>query len=122
MAVTVWCATCHKRPRLGEVRRSSYGLVFDSRLPGAIGWEPGQRDALMDAFRERGSGWLPIPVAVGRCVVLLDDPDDSEVPAVECQGHRIELDTADLIAAAGRQANLRRAVNLTITHPEHTAQ
>lgn len=90
-AVLVYCATCaapdHQAP-LGAVRRSSAGLVFDARLPGGVTFPPGHREYLLDSFRARGAKRLPIPVAVGRCVVLLEDPADRETPAVECKGHR----------------------------------
>lgn len=119
VAVVVWCETCGSRTKLGEVRRSSAGLVFDAILPGAIGWQPGQREALLKGFRDRGAKRLPIPVAVGRCNLLLEDVDDEdagETPAVECRGHRIELSRADLIAAAGRQTHITKPANIGVRH------
>ena len=118
VAVVVWCDTCGHRKRLGEVRRSSAGLVFDALLPGSIGWAPGQREALLEGFHKRGAKRLPLPVAVGRCIVLLDDQDDrdADTPAVECSGHRIDLTRAELVEAAERQTHLKKPANIGVHH------
>ena len=120
VAVQVWCKTCggNNRKPLGEVRRSSVGLVFDAALPGAITWAPGQREALLETFRERGAGRLPLGVAQGRSVILVDDPEDTprDEPAVECRGHRIELTRSELVEAAQRQTEASRPVKVVVEH------
>lgn len=104
--VVVGCATplCGKKAkRLGEVRDSSLGLVFESRL--SVGFPEGSREALADGFRSRGAGWLPIPVAVGRCVVLLERaaPAGIDAPRVECPTcGTAQLAPAELVRAARR--------------------
>lgn len=124
-AAIVVCGTCTgNRKVLGELRRSTAGLVFDAPLPGGVTFAPGQREALMDHLRELGSGRLPIPVAIARSVVLIDDPNDAHMdpPTVECKGSRIELTREHLRGAAAGQMDLRKPVKIVIHHVEHNVK
>lgn len=104
--VVVGCAApeCGKKAkRLGEVRSTSQGLLFESRL--SAKFPSGTREAIADGFRNRGAGWLPIPVAVERCLVLLerDAPEGTDAPRVECQKcGESSVSPLELVAAAKR--------------------
>lgn len=119
VAVEVWCETCGSRVKrpLGEVRRSSAGLVFDALMPNGVTFPPGLREFQREQFRKRGARRLPVDVAIGRNVMLLEDPEEmaQEVPAVECHGQRLVLDPVELIDAA-RGAHLRKPAKMKVRH------
>lgn len=103
--VVIWCAesACGtKGAQLGQVRRSSVGLVFDAYHP--VQMEEDQRRRLLDDLRGSGAGRLPFPITRSRCAVLLDDPPAGDEPAVHCpRCGAAELDRDQLRGAARRQ-------------------
>ena len=118
VAVQVWCKTCGGKNRkpLGEVRRSSVGLVFDAVLP--INFAPGQREEMTEHFRRLGSGRLAIPVMQSRSRILIEDPGDTprDEPKVACKGTEITLTRTELVEAARRQTDVTKPVKVTVHH------
>lgn len=107
--VAIACAapTCAKtrtyKRRLGEVRRSSAGLVFDARLS-VDGPEDWEREMVKQLRGDRGPR-LPSRAAESRCVVLLEvhRPERSDDPVVECPTcGRTPVGVDELVEAARR--------------------
>lgn len=103
----VYCASCQdgKRYALGAVRQSSYGLVYDADLPGAVDHGPNSDEILRHRVEAAHAAGVRVPSvgAVGACIVLLEVNDpDQDAPEAECPKHGREKIAAGHLASVAR--------------------